>query len=139
MKIQSTPIAGFLHYIIYSDGSIYNTRTERFIYGSPNLHGYFYVKLRDFELERCVCIHVLVAEAFVVRGGLEHSQVDHLNGDKSDNRSDNLQWVAPRENVLRAIKGGNHSAPPLCPSKTESIENKSSSIDCDEGARNSNI
>lgn len=46
-------------------------------------------------------VHRLVAESFVPNpGGLP--QVDHLNGDTTDNRAENLEWVDNTENMRRA-------------------------------------
>ena len=57
----------------------------------------------------CVCsikgktryVHHLVAEAFLDGVG----EIDHLDGDKSNNRADNLERVTHQENVRRAYAG----------------------------------
>lgn len=50
-------------------------------------------------------VHVLVATAFIENknGKLV---VNHIDGDKSNNRVDNLEWVTSKENVQHAIKTG---------------------------------
>jgi len=117
MKTQFVPISGFEHYGVSSDGSIYNSRTERYIFGSVNAHGYRYVTLCDRGRKRKVCNHTVVAEAFVICRGKKCTQVDHINGDKTDNRHTNLQWATPRTNIRRAIRMGNHPASPLWQAK----------------------
>ena len=50
-------------------------------------------------------IHILVAEAFL---GYEQGRlsivIDHINGDRLDNRLENIQIITQRENINRSIK-----------------------------------
>ena len=48
-------------------------------------------------------VHRLVAEAF---HGASDLQVNHINGIKSDNRADNLEWITASENTRHAIATG---------------------------------
>ena len=50
-------------------------------------------------------IHKLVANAFV-DGKKEGLEVNHINGIKSDNRAENLEWVTRSQNMIHAVKTG---------------------------------
>lgn len=54
-------------------------------------------------------VHQLVMEAFSAKTH-ENDLVDHKNGIKSDNRLENLEYVTPRENSIRASKNGQLSS-----------------------------
>lgn len=51
-------------------------------------------------------VHVMVAEAFLVKRRPNQTEVNHKNGDKKDNIVENLEWVTRQENMNHAIKTG---------------------------------
>lgn len=50
-------------------------------------------------------VHVLVALAFIGPAP-DGTEVDHVNGNKRDNRPNNLEYVTPKVNCQRAIASG---------------------------------
>lgn len=50
-------------------------------------------------------IHRLVAQAFIINK-YNKPFINHINGDKSDNRAENLEWCTHNENVQHAYKLG---------------------------------
>ena len=67
-----------------------------------DLQGYDCVNLQD----RTYLVHSLVAESFLGDSPEPLSQILHINGDKSDNRVENLKWYSPEEEWrnIRAVK-----------------------------------
>ena len=51
-------------------------------------------------------VHRLVLMTFNPVDGFENLQVNHINGNKSDNRLSNLEWSTPKENQQHAINHG---------------------------------
>lgn len=67
--------------------------------------GYARVKVTCGGVSRTIKVHREVAVAFV--DNPEHKpQVNHINGNKLDNRAENLEWVTNKENVYHAIQNG---------------------------------
>lgn len=66
-------------------------------------HGYMTITLCKNGKTKTFRYHRLVAECFI-----ENPQgkpfVNHINGDKTDNRIENLEWVTEQENTDHAIK-----------------------------------
>ena len=67
-------------------------------------HGYLCVKLVVDGQRKTFRVHRLVAEAFLPMPYSYEWQVDHLDGNRQNNRADNLEWVKPRENSLRRLE-----------------------------------
>lgn len=76
---------------------------ERILAPREHTGGYLRVQLsrKDFY------IHRLVAETFIPNPE-NKSQVNHIDGNKRNNRVDNLEWNTPLENNLHAIRTGLH-------------------------------
>lgn len=81
-------------------------RHSRIIRGSIHQDGYIFVTLHGVQYP----IHRLVAEKFcTICGNKEDLVVNHLDGNKQNNRATNLEWVTQAENVQHSYK--NHLQP----------------------------
>lgn len=89
-------IDGKPNYSVSDTGGIRNDKTGRILKLSKHSCGYLQVMLGRKTTP--VYVHRVVAMAFVLNP--EHKpQVDHINGDKMDNRAENLRWVTASENA----------------------------------------
>lgn len=68
-----------------------------------NRNGYLTVHLRNKGVERRAMVHRLVAEAFIPNPD-EFRDVNHKNGNKADNRVENLEWVSHSDNMTHSFR-----------------------------------
>jgi RNA-binding protein YhbY len=67
--------------------------------------GYVKVKLSKDGKRRHTTMHILVAKTFI--SNIENKpQVNHINGIKTDNRVENLEWATALENVQHSFETG---------------------------------
>ena len=97
------PIPDFPGYYAFDDGRIYSEKRHKFLTPMPNSKGYLRVGLYRDGKQVFKAIHRLVAEAFVPNDDPEHKDtIDHIDGDKTNNRADNLQWLSNADNIRKS-------------------------------------
>jgi hypothetical protein len=76
---------------------------------TPIANNYGYIKVRcNIHLGKVknVYIHKLVAKYFIDGRTDSRNQVNHIDGDKTNNCSNNLEWCTSKENINHAWKNG---------------------------------
>ena len=95
-------VQGFENYLVSTLGNVktINGRFKKVVYDNKNSYGY--VELWKNNKGKKFRIHRLVAETFIPNYD-NKEQVNHIDGNKTNNCVDNLEWVTPKENVTHAI------------------------------------
>lgn len=92
---------------ITANGRTYNKK-EKYLKAYVNASGYHYVTFTNDKGERKTSlVHRVVCSAF--KDNVEgYEQVNHINGDKSDNSVDNVEWCSASMNIQHAYDNGLH-------------------------------
>lgn len=95
------PMVGHNGYLISNEGRIYNLKTGKHPRGYVNKHGYAHACLCENGKRFDVALHREVAKAFL-QEAYGKTQVNHIDGNKTNNNVGNLEWCTAKENSLHA-------------------------------------
>ena len=119
IKIENTDtfgwkaaIRGYPEYKATKDGQVIGKRGKP-MKGHVDRCGYREVILSYYpNLQKHALVHRLVLETFNPIENMENYEVNHKNGDKLDNRLENLEWCNHSENIIHAYQTGLEQ--PMC-------------------------
>ena len=100
MREEWRTVPGHEAYEVSSLGHV--KRGKRMLAAHPNVPGgYLRVAVTQDKKKKHLYVHRLVAMAFIGEGS---GEVDHIDGNKLNNRVDNLRWVTPSENKKHSFE-----------------------------------
>lgn len=96
-KIKVNEIGEVFSFLQRPEGKILKAQADQ--------KGYLRIKITVNRNSRTIKVHRVVAEAFIPNPQ-NLPQVNHKDGNKLNNRADNLEWVSASENAKHACKNG---------------------------------
>lgn len=110
--VEWRPIKGYEEeYAISEDGRVWSFRRKIVLRPEEVYNGYLRVALCVDKEIKHFRIHRLVADAFIPNPE-NKTQVNHIDGNRKNNRVYNLEWATPKENIqdsIRRQKKGGHN------------------------------
>lgn len=106
---QFKSVEGFPFYEVSNRGRVLSIKRRRTKGGilkpQPDERGYLHVIFVTSERRHTINVHRLVASAFIPNPG-NLPCVNHIDGDKSNNYAENLEWCTHAENNRHAVRTG---------------------------------
>lgn len=101
--MRNLDFIGYKDYAVTTEGKIFSLKSDRFLKPYTSSGGYYQVQLNNEHGRKTFMLHRIVAEAFLGSPDSDIMQVNHKDGDKSNNVLSNLEWVTPKENVKHCV------------------------------------
>lgn len=92
-------------YAINNKGDVFSIPYGKLLAGDINRVGYKRIVLCDGKTKKRYFIHRLVADVFIPNPD-NKPQINHIDGNKLNNRANNLEWVSGSENLIHAWGAG---------------------------------
>lgn len=92
-------------YSVSRTGEVYSHKRHKYIKQRVGPKGYMMVNLSINGTCKTFTVHRLVADAWIPNSD-SLPQVNHIDGDKTNNSVDNLEWCTASHNVIHAINTG---------------------------------
>ena len=102
---QFRDIEGFPNYIVSNEGDVINKESGKCLKPHQITGGYLEVQLSKDGKSYHKRLHRIVASSFCLKE-VEATEVNHIDGNKANNRADNLEWVTKSENMNHAYRTG---------------------------------
>lgn len=93
------------NYMVDENGNVFSKRRNKIL--SPKINRDGYLRIQIWNKNKCefVGIHRLIAETFIPNPE-NKPFINHKNGDKQNNRVENLEWCTQKENIQHSLKMG---------------------------------
>lgn len=105
-EILYKKIPGFPKYLACSEGYVINIKNGFILRGNKKRTGYREICIKDKDgRPHSLLIHRIIAKCFCDYHG-DNEEVNHIDGDKDNNRAANLEWVDHNENLRHAYETG---------------------------------
>ena len=92
-------ITGYPNYAISECGKVKSLRFDRILKSANSNNGYLYVNLLEDCTRKTTAIHKLVMEHFGPVKPSPNLIIDHIDGNKTNNQIQNLQWLSISSNT----------------------------------------
>lgn len=102
----------------------YGSGSAKLIKPSDNGNGYLQAILSWDGKTKPLQIHRAVANAFCKGKSKTRNQVNHIDGCKSNNHAENLEWVTRSENMLHSARVLGNKRPCGCKSPTRKLSDE---------------
>ncbi len=83
----------------------YYIKKEKILKNNILDSGYYYICFCENNIKKHFRLSRVIASTFILNP-LNKPEVNHKDGDKSNNRADNLEWVTGEENKRHAVENG---------------------------------
>lgn len=99
--MKSCKVAHHEMYVIFENGTVHSGKLDLLLTPRTNSNGYQIVTLDGDQL----LVHRLVAQHFLPNP-YQHPQVNHKDGNKTNNHYHNLEWCSAEFNAQHALSTG---------------------------------